>query len=196
VVAAVIGPPGSPGRRGHGLLRALRCGRGAQFYLVGALGVRAAASGDASRAARLFGATERLRTETGAEINPVLAPLLEEHRIRLRDQLGEESYQTRYAAGAATSRTDAIRLALGPARDQAEPDRPGPLAPLAPRETEVARLIGEGFSNRQIGTRLFISERTVENHVRNVMDKLGFTSRTQIAAWVALAGLTTTGGDA
>ncbi|WP_198018549.1 helix-turn-helix transcriptional regulator, partial [Sedimentibacter sp. B4] len=59
------------------------------------------------------------------------------------------------------------------------------LAPLAPRETEVARLIGEGFSNRQIGTRLFISERTVENHVRNVMDKLGFTSRTQIAAWVA-----------
>ncbi len=170
--------------------------RVAQFYLVGALGVRAAASGDASRAARLFGATERLRTETGAEINPVLAPLLEQHRIRLREQLGEESYQTRYAAGAATSRTDAIRLALGPARDQAEPDRPGPLAPLARRETEVARLIGQGLSNRQIGTRLFISERTVENHVRNVMDKLGFTSRTQIAAWVALAGPATTGGDA
>ncbi len=34
---------------------------------------------------------------------------------------------------------------------------------------------------------MFISERTVENHVRNIMDKLGFASRTQIAAWVTLA---------
>jgi predicted ATPase len=47
-----------------------------QFHLVGALGIQAAASGDATRAARLFGATERLRTETGAKVNPVLAPLL------------------------------------------------------------------------------------------------------------------------
>jgi len=47
-------------------------------------------------------------------------------------------------------------------------------------------LISQGLTNRQIGSRLFISERTVENHVRNIMDKLGFTSRTQIAAWVTL----------
>lgn len=162
--------------------------RVAQFYLVGALGVQAAGHGDARRAVRLFGATQRLRTETGAQINPILAPLLEHHRTQLREQLGEASYEVEHTAGAALSRSNAITLALGSTGQQAQPTEPGPLAPLARRETEVARLIGQGLSNHQIGTRLFISERTVENHVRNIMDKLGYTTRTQIAAWVTLAG--------
>ncbi len=45
--------------------------------------------------------------------------------------------------------------------------------------------MADGLSNRAIGTRLFISERTVESHVRNILIKLGFTTRTQIAAWIA-----------
>jgi DNA-binding NarL/FixJ family response regulator len=56
---------------------------------------------------------------------------------------------------------------------------------LRPRELEVARLVAEGLSNKEIGRRLFISERTVESHVRNILNKLGFTSRAQIAAWMA-----------
>jgi hypothetical protein len=40
-------------------------------------------------------------------------------------------------------------------------------------------------TNKEIGARLFISERTVDGHVRNILDRLGFDSRTQIAAWVA-----------
>lgn len=56
---------------------------------------------------------------------------------------------------------------------------------LSPREHQVARLVATGCSNRQIGSQLFLSERTVENHVRSILDKLGFSSRTQVAAWIA-----------
>ena len=58
---------------------------------------------------------------------------------------------------------------------------------LSPREREVAALIAEGRSNRQIGETLVISERTAEHHVESILSKLGFDSRAQVAAWVASA---------
>jgi len=60
---------------------------------------------------------------------------------------------------------------------------------LTRREREVAILVAQGLTNREIATRLFISERTAESHVEQIRGKLGFHSRTQIAAWVAAAGL-------
>jgi len=56
---------------------------------------------------------------------------------------------------------------------------------LSRREREVAGLVAEGLSNRQIAERLFISERTAEGHVEQILNKLGFDKRTQIAAWFA-----------
>jgi DNA-binding CsgD family transcriptional regulator len=56
---------------------------------------------------------------------------------------------------------------------------------LTGREREVAGLIGEGLSNRSIAERLVVSERTVESYVSNILAKLGFSARTQIAAWAA-----------
>ena len=56
---------------------------------------------------------------------------------------------------------------------------------LSPRETEIAQLVGHGLTNRQIAATAHISERTVETHVQHVLAKLGFTGRTQIAAWAA-----------
>jgi len=56
---------------------------------------------------------------------------------------------------------------------------------LSRREREVAGLVAEGLTNRQIAERLFIAERTAEGHVEQIRNKLGFTSRSQIAAWVA-----------
>jgi DNA-binding NarL/FixJ family response regulator len=56
---------------------------------------------------------------------------------------------------------------------------------LSTREAEVARLVAEGLTNRQIADRLVISERTAQNHVQHILTKLGFTTRSQIAAWAA-----------
>lgn len=56
---------------------------------------------------------------------------------------------------------------------------------LTARELEVARFVAAGKSNREIADALFIGTRTVESHVGHILGKLGFTSRAQIAAWVA-----------
>jgi len=56
-------------------------------------------------------------------------------------------------------------------------------SPLSPREVEVARLVARGLTNKQIGEALYVSERTAENHVQHILVKLGFSSRSQIAAW-------------
>ena len=56
---------------------------------------------------------------------------------------------------------------------------------LSRREQEVAGLVAEGLSNREIAARLFISERTAEGHVEQIFNKLGFGKRSQIAAWFA-----------
>lgn len=55
---------------------------------------------------------------------------------------------------------------------------------LSRREREVAALVAEGLTNREIAQRLFISERTVDGHLEHVRDKLGVTTRAQVAAWV------------
>jgi DNA-binding CsgD family transcriptional regulator len=59
---------------------------------------------------------------------------------------------------------------------------------LTAREEEVAALVAEGLSNRQIARRLRLSERTAENHVTHILTKLGFDSRARIAAWYARRG--------
>jgi DNA-binding NarL/FixJ family response regulator len=56
--------------------------------------------------------------------------------------------------------------------------------PLTPREFEVADLVAQGLTNRQIAARLFLSERTAQNHVQHILDKLGLPNRSQIAVWV------------
>jgi DNA-binding CsgD family transcriptional regulator/sugar lactone lactonase YvrE len=59
---------------------------------------------------------------------------------------------------------------------------------LSRREREVASLVAQGMTSREIGAKLFISERTAEGHVEQIRNKLGFKSRAQIAAWVTEEG--------
>ena len=56
-------------------------------------------------------------------------------------------------------------------------------SPLSPRELEVAGLVAQGLTNKQIAQTLFVSERTAENHVQHILTKLGFSNRSQIAVW-------------
>ncbi|WUD72335.1 response regulator transcription factor [Streptomyces sp. NBC_00510] len=68
-------------------------------------------------------------------------------------------------------------------REQEQPPEPQDeaLAGLTPREREILELIGEGLTNRQIGQRLFLSEKTVKNHISRMLGKLGVERRIQAA---------------
>ncbi|MEV5889615.1 helix-turn-helix transcriptional regulator [Nonomuraea fuscirosea] len=157
-----------------------------QYALLYALACHAAGTGRARPAARLLGAAETVRAGTGADVLPYLAPLLAEAGESARAALGEAGFDEEFAAGAALDRDAAVALALGePAPGTAEQPEEEGAPPLGRRESEVARLVAEGLSNKQIGARLFISEHTVDSHVRAIMNKLGFNSRAQIAAWTA-----------
>ena len=60
---------------------------------------------------------------------------------------------------------------------------PEPLG-LTRRELEVAELVGQGLTNREIAKRLVLSERTAQNHVQHILTKLGLANRSQVAVWV------------
>jgi len=60
-----------------------------------------------------------------------------------------------------------------------------PTADLTPSERKVLDLIGDGLSNREIGEKLGVAEKTVKNHITSLLSKMGLQRRTQVAAWVA-----------
>jgi DNA-binding CsgD family transcriptional regulator len=164
--------------------------RVAQFYLVDALGCHAALSGQPRRAAQLLGAADKVREEAGANIMPFLAPLLITASKAASTALGAAKFTAEFDAGQRLSRDEALGLALGkpvsaPAAVAAAETAGAGL--LGKREAEVAQLVADGLTNRQIGARLFISERTVDSHVRSILNKLGVNSRAQIAGWMASA---------
>ena len=63
------------------------------------------------------------------------------------------------------------------------PRQVSPAAPLSRREAEVATLVAQGCTNREIAERLVISERTAENHLQSILNRLRLRSRTEIATW-------------
>ena len=87
------------------------------------------------------------------------------------------------AAGYAIERRRTAATAVSPAADDPR------YSLLTSREREVAALIAQGLANREIAERLVITERTAEGHVQSILNKLGFNSRVQVAAWAVSHGL-------
>jgi predicted ATPase/DNA-binding NarL/FixJ family response regulator len=160
--------------------------RVAQYALLDALGYSAATTGQARLGAQLLGAAETVRTGAGASVIAFLVPLLARAEESAIAALGASRFAAEVTAGKSLSRAAAIGLALRePVRVAAVAVHADGEALLGKRQAEVAGLVAEGLSNKQIGARLFISERTVDSHVRSILNKLGVNSRAQIAAWMA-----------
>ncbi len=173
-------------------LRLLR-EQGSTYYVPDCLELLAAvasAQGQPERAARLFGAAEALRQEIGAPVPP---PERAAHASRVsaaRAGCDAAAFAAAWAAGRAMRLEEAITYALlaepAPPRVPPAPPEPQPPAsPLSRREQEVAVLVAHGLTNRQIAAELVVGESTVQTHVSNILNKLGLSSRAQIAAWAA-----------
>jgi DNA-binding NarL/FixJ family response regulator len=101
----------------------------------------------------------------------------------LKDAEAEEVAAAVRAAYAGEMTLDPAVARLLAQRLRARKSEPEPVEPLTDREKDVLRLLGQGMSNKEIGTALFITERTSRTYVSNILGKLGLASRTQAALW-------------
>ena len=143
----------------------------------------AATEGRHDRALRLLGAADRVEAITGAPTWPVLLRASEGWLPGAVAALGAARAAQLRQSGSTLEPRQAIAFAGGDEDEAAAEHR------LSRREREVACLVADGLTNREIGARLFLSERTVDGHVARILGKLDFRSRTQIATWVSLGGV-------
>ncbi|MFC7501863.1 ATP-binding protein [Nocardioides sp. GCM10030258] len=151
-----------------------------------ALAWLAAISFDFDRAVPLLGGADLFwrMMSMPVELTPGISEFRSLGEAQVRAQTGHEFFDDAFARGLAMAPYDVI--AVGLSADPVLPRKPAPqrrAGPLSRRETEVAALIAEGLTNRDIAERLFLSERTAQGHVQSILRKLGFGSRSQIAVW-------------
>ena len=146
------------------------------------------ASADPERAAVLMGAAQNEwdRIETSIHTMPGLDVRHDASVAAARAALGEEAFDRAWSRGRSLDQASAIAFGLEETRaPRAVPREAAGHEVLTRRERQIAELIREGLGNREIADKLVISRRTAEAHVEHILTKLGFTSRTQVAAWVA-----------
>jgi non-specific serine/threonine protein kinase len=146
----------------------------------------AMSTGEAVRAVRLMGGAQRHFEETGTLVYPPWDQYHDACVQKARARLGDAEFDRLFEAGRGASTEEVVSLAL---QEEAKPvpprGEPRGFTELTRREREIAALVAEGLSNRDIASKLVISKRTAETHVEHILTKLGFTSRSQVAAWVA-----------
>jgi len=148
------------------------------------------------KSVEIYGAAAALRAPIGSVIDPADRSDYERVLSELRAALGEDAFAALWAAGAALSLDEIIAGALSePASSSAstrtEKEKFGG---LTEREREVAALIAQGKSNREIAQAMTVGVKTVETYVTRILNKLNFDSRVQIATWAVEKGLINFGG--
>ncbi|MCP2293294.1 protein kinase domain-containing protein [Nocardia amikacinitolerans] len=168
--------------------RSLRVNRRVRSPLVAVLDLAGlawvTAEEDAERSAVLMGAAESLlRSGSGFSIFfPELSRSHDECERVVRGALGERRFHAAFRRGQAMTMTAAVAYSLGE-RPREKTPTAGDVGELTKRERQVAELVAQGLTNKQIANALVISQRTAEGHVEHILTKLGFTSRAQVAAW-------------
>jgi non-specific serine/threonine protein kinase len=156
--------------------------------LLSVLGRPSVAQAPMRQAVALLTAAEAF--EASARETP-LAAGSEEIRAEARARLDARALAISWGGGQDAEADGLVEQALrstgpGASHDPRNVAVPAAPMPLTPRELEVATLISQGHTNRQIAEVLVIAERTAETHARNIREKLGLTTRAQIGAWAAL----------
>jgi predicted ATPase/DNA-binding CsgD family transcriptional regulator len=172
----------------------------------------ASARGQFARAVRLLGAAHTAAAGSPSLLIPTDRVALRCTLAKVRAALGRSAFAAAWAEGQVLSLDQVIEAGLalpGPASDgpSAAPVHPatagvpgeaagasirlsgGAVNPLTRREREVAALIAQGRSNKEVAAALVISRRTADTHVGNILSKFGFSSRTEVAAWATRHGL-------
>jgi non-specific serine/threonine protein kinase len=150
------------------------------------LAASAGSQGQPVRSAWLWGAAETLRESLGVSLGPAERYHYGPYIAAARDQLDEVTWETAWAEGRAMTLEKAIEHALSEEKSAAPAVPPQNATPikLTRREREVAALVARGLSSRQVSSALMVSERTVDNHVANILKKLGIHSRDEIGDWL------------
>jgi predicted ATPase/DNA-binding CsgD family transcriptional regulator len=149
-------------------------------HALDAMAGLAAAHQQHERALQLAGASSAARDASGLRLPPHLLAPRDRWLEPARRRLGKKAADQAWELGRRLKVNDAIAYGLG---ETEKVSSDGLTPTLTRREKEIAELVSQGLTNRQIADRLVLSVRTAESHVESVRNKLGFQSRAQIAAW-------------
>jgi DNA-binding CsgD family transcriptional regulator len=137
-------------------------------------------TGAKKTAVRLLAASKRLRErldrprlEARHLVEPVVADL--------RQRLPAQDFEAAWSEGLTMSPAEAVRTVTKSHGTTQRPDKGWPS--LTDSEREVVRLVAEGHTNKEVGQRLMISPNTARRHLNHVFNKLGVSSRTELAQW-------------
>ncbi|MFJ1562405.1 LuxR C-terminal-related transcriptional regulator [Streptomyces mirabilis] len=138
------------------------------------------------RAATLLGALHRIWREGRFAPIKYMIDFHEKCENGVRQTLGEEAFVRDFRKGASFTLDDTVAYVLNEKMPAVSVTAQGVMPPLLTRrENEVAGLVAQGMSNKEIANALFIAQRTAESHIDHILSKLGLNRRTELAAWFA-----------